>query len=124
MRRIPKARTLLLVVALVAAGCAGPPVQPLMPTPVLFTELGIGPLDHIPEHQRWNHRRVYYATTREREDDLQRIDYGNAESDAVSVGMTLIGRMMTLTLGAVLAALTNLLYADLAIGGARMQAGR
>jgi len=62
-----------------------------MPTPVLFTELGIGPLDHIPEHQRWNHRRVYYATTREREDDLQRIDYGNAESDAVSVGMTLIG---------------------------------
>ncbi len=91
MRRIPKARTLLLVVALIAAGCAGPPVQPLMPTPVLFTELGIGPLDHIPEHQRWNHRRVYYATTRERDDDLQRIDYGNAESDTVSVGMTLIG---------------------------------
>ena len=91
MRRIPKARTLLLAVALVAAGCAGPPVQPLMPTPVLFTALGVGPLDHIPEHQRWNPRRVYYATTREREDDLQRIDYGNAESAAVSVGMTLIG---------------------------------
>lgn len=36
--------------------------------------------------------------------------------------MTLIGRMMTLTLGALLAALTNLLYADLALGGARMQA--
>ncbi len=31
--------------------------------------------------------------------------------------MTLIGRMATLTLGAVTAALTNLLYADLAIGG-------
>lgn len=91
MYRFPKARTLLLVVTVAAAGCAGPPVQPLMPTPVLFTELGIGPLDHIPEHQRWNPRRVYYATTREREDDLQRIDYGNAESDAVSVGMTLIG---------------------------------
>ncbi len=36
--------------------------------------------------------------------------------------MTLIGRMATLTLGAVIAALTNLLYADLAVGGARMQA--
>jgi len=36
--------------------------------------------------------------------------------------LTLIGRMATLTLGAVIAALTNLLYADLAIGGARMEA--
>ncbi len=36
--------------------------------------------------------------------------------------LTVIGRMATLTLGAVIAALTNLLYADLAIGGARMQA--
>jgi PAT family beta-lactamase induction signal transducer AmpG len=36
--------------------------------------------------------------------------------------LTVIGRMTTLTLGAVIAALTNLLYADLAVGGARMQA--
>ncbi|MBB3764156.1 AmpG family muropeptide MFS transporter [Sphingomicrobium lutaoense] len=36
--------------------------------------------------------------------------------------LTLIGRMAALTLGAVLAAATNLLYADLAIGGATMQA--
>ena len=36
--------------------------------------------------------------------------------------LTVIGRMATLTFGAVIAALTNLLYADLAIGGARMQA--
>ncbi len=36
--------------------------------------------------------------------------------------LTVIGRMTTLTLGAAIAALTNLLYADLAIGGARMQA--
>lgn len=36
--------------------------------------------------------------------------------------LTVIGRMTTLTLGALIAALTNLLYADLAIGGARMQA--
>ncbi len=36
--------------------------------------------------------------------------------------LTIIGRMTTLTLGALIAALTNLLYADLAIGGARMQA--
>ncbi len=36
--------------------------------------------------------------------------------------LTVIGRMATLTLGALLAALTNLLYADMAIGGANMQA--
>lgn len=36
--------------------------------------------------------------------------------------LTVIGRMTTLTMGALLAALTNLLYADLAVGGARMQA--
>jgi MFS transporter, PAT family, beta-lactamase induction signal transducer AmpG len=35
--------------------------------------------------------------------------------------LTVIGRMPTLTLGAILAASTNLLYADLAIGGANMQ---
>jgi len=36
--------------------------------------------------------------------------------------LSTLGRMMTLTLGALLAALTNLLYADLAAGGANMQA--
>lgn len=81
----------LLAVSIAAVGCAGPGVEPLMPTPVLFTEFEVGPLDHIPEEERWNPRRVYYATTRARSDDLQRIDYGNSESDAVSVGMALIG---------------------------------
>ncbi|MBO6526319.1 MFS transporter [Erythrobacter sp.] len=36
--------------------------------------------------------------------------------------LTAIGRMPTLLIGGVLAALTNLLYADMAIGGANMQA--
>lgn len=36
--------------------------------------------------------------------------------------LTVIGRMATLTIGALLAALTNLLYADMAVGGATMQA--
>ncbi|MEP3051486.1 MAG: MFS transporter [Erythrobacter sp.] len=36
--------------------------------------------------------------------------------------LTVIGRMATLFIGGLLAALTNLLYADLAIGGANMQA--
>ncbi len=36
--------------------------------------------------------------------------------------ITVLGRMFTLTLGAVLSAATNLLYADLAIGGATMSA--
>ena len=37
--------------------------------------------------------------------------------------ITVIGRMFTLTLGAALAAATNLLYADLALGGTWMQTG-
>ncbi len=81
----------VLACVLFLTTCTSPPIEPLMPTPVLFTELEIGPLDHIPGDQRWKPRRVYYATTRERDDDLQRIDYGNRESDAVSVGMSLIG---------------------------------
>lgn len=62
-----------------------------MPTPELFTAMEFGPLDHIPEDQRWKPRRVYFATTRERVPDLQRIDYGNLESGQVSVGLSLIG---------------------------------
>ncbi|WP_405225810.1 alpha/beta hydrolase [Lentisalinibacter sediminis] len=91
MRILRQPQILLLAATLVMAGCAGPRVQPLMPTPVLFTEMDVSPLDHIPEAQRWNPRRVYYTTTRQREDDLMRIDYSNAESDVVSVGMSLIG---------------------------------
>ncbi|MEE4278226.1 MAG: alpha/beta hydrolase [Halieaceae bacterium] len=81
----------IVVLSMLLAACAGPGVQPLMPTPVLFSELDFSPLDHIPEGQRWTPRRVYYATTRVRERDLQRIDYSNAESDTVSLGMSLIG---------------------------------
>lgn len=72
------------------SGC-GTSIEPLMPTPALFSETGVGPLDHIPEAERWNPRRVYYVTTRERDDDLQRIDYTNGESSNASVGMALIG---------------------------------
>jgi esterase/lipase superfamily enzyme len=86
-----KPPVLFLAIILALAACAGPHLQPLMPTPVLFSALGFSPLDHVPGEQRWTPRRVYYATTRKRQDDLQRIDYGNAESDSLSLGMTLIG---------------------------------
>jgi esterase/lipase superfamily enzyme len=62
-----------------------------MPTPVLFSELGFSPLDHVPEDQHWTPRRVYYATTRVREKNLQRIDYSNKEAPETSLGMALIG---------------------------------
>lgn len=84
--------TILTAIAVATlTACAGPKVQPLMPTPVVFSELEFGPLDHIPETERWTPRRVYYATTRSRDDDRQRIDYGNAEGDSIALGMTLIG---------------------------------
>ena len=79
------------LLVLLLAACGGVGVQPLMPTPVLFSELDFSPLDHVPEAQRWIPRRVYYATTRVRTNDLQRIDYSNAESLDVSLGMSLIG---------------------------------
>ncbi|EAQ99507.2 hypothetical protein KT71_17596 [Congregibacter litoralis KT71] len=80
-----------LLTAVVMTACSGPSVQPLMPTPVLFSELGFSPLDHVPEEQRWTPRRVYYATTRQRINDMQRIDYGNDEGSRTALGMTLIG---------------------------------
>jgi len=72
------------------AGC-GVGMEPLMPTPVLYTECGFDPLDHIPENERWIPRRVYYATNRARDRNEQEISYGNDPSDEVSMGLTMIG---------------------------------
>ncbi len=87
-------RALLLVasgalLASILSGC-GVGTVPLMPTPVLYTEVGLAPLAHIPEAERWTPRRVYYATTRKRTDHVQRIDYGNTETDEISMGLALI----------------------------------
>lgn len=62
-----------------------------MPTPVLYTEAGYKPLDHLPRGERWKERRVYYVTNRARQGDLQRIAYGNRMSSSVCVGTSLIG---------------------------------
>lgn len=80
-----------MIAVLACTACAGPPIESLMPTPVVYSELNLSPLDKIPENQRWKPRRVYYATTRQREPNPQRIDYSNEESDLVSAGMSLIG---------------------------------
>lgn len=71
--------------------CQGPRVVPLMPTPVLYSELNQSPLDHIPEEEQWKPRKVYYATTRTRTSNLQTINYDNDVADRVSVGLALIG---------------------------------
>ena len=72
------------------AGC-GVGVEPLMPTPVLFTDCGFDPLSHVPENERWTPRRVYYATNRQRGGSEQKIEYGNKPGDEVIMGLTLIG---------------------------------
>jgi esterase/lipase superfamily enzyme len=79
-----------LLAALLAAGC-GSATVPLMPTPILFTEVGLDPLADVPPAEQWTPRRVYYATVRERDADLQKIDYTNRPSDQLSFGLVLIG---------------------------------
>jgi len=76
--------------AIAVSGCAVN-IEPLMPTPIIYEVNGFGPLDNIPPAEHWNLRRVYYATTRTRDDNLQKIDYSNTESSEVSIGMCLIG---------------------------------
>ncbi|MEM7755573.1 MAG: alpha/beta hydrolase [Planctomycetota bacterium] len=81
---------LACILAGVLSGC-GIGVQPLMPTPVVYTESGFEPLQHIPEHERWIPRRVFYATSRERVPNAQEIAYGNTPSDQLRVGMAVVG---------------------------------
>lgn len=78
-----------LAVAFLSA-CAAD-LDPLMPTPALFTETGVDPMAHIPERERWVPRRVYYATTRERTSTRRDIAYGNREGDRLSMGAALVG---------------------------------
>lgn len=80
----------LLVAALMLGACAKPRIEPLMPTPLVYRLSDQGPLDHVPESKRWNLRKIYYVTTREREPDFRRIVYGNEEGEEVSIGVSLI----------------------------------
>ncbi|MHC4991439.1 MAG: alpha/beta hydrolase, partial [Planctomycetota bacterium] len=78
-----------LALALIA-GC-GVKIEPLMPTPVLYTELGFDPIDHIPESDQVTPRLVYFTTTRARGGSLQEITYSNTPSDDIGVGLALVG---------------------------------
>jgi esterase/lipase superfamily enzyme len=90
--RVTKTLMLLkLSLILTCAGCGSVSVEPLMPTPVLYTSGDFAPLDHIPENERWVPRRVYYATDRARTANAQEIAYGNTQSNDVSVGLAMIG---------------------------------
>jgi esterase/lipase superfamily enzyme len=82
---------LLLIVTTWLGGCgANVPVEPLMPTPVLYTDVGVDPIGHIPESDRWTPRRVYFATTRARSGDAREIRYTNSPSDDLGLGLALI----------------------------------
>jgi len=78
----------LLLVLL--SGCASSELKPLMPTPVLISELEVGPLDHVPIGQRWTPRQVYYVTTRERDLDFKYVFYTNKEAKQASLGLALV----------------------------------
>lgn len=80
----------LTVAVLVFTGCRSPQLKPLMPTPILFTELNVGPLDQVPAHKQSTPRRVYYVTTRARARNRQHIQYGNAEGQQALAGLALV----------------------------------
>ncbi len=70
-------------------GCSSG-VKTLMPTPLVFTELDLDPVAHVPETQRFTPRRVYYATNRARTEELKSVQYSNSPSNEVAVGLSLI----------------------------------
>jgi esterase/lipase superfamily enzyme len=89
MRRLHRSKLIALFIVTMV-GC-GVQLEPLMPTPILYTEGGLDPLEHIPESERWTPRRVYFATVRKRDQNLQQINYTNTPSDQISFGLVLIG---------------------------------
>lgn len=88
-RSIATLALLSLTLGLLPACAAS--LEPLMPTPALFTETGVDPTAHIPEAERWVPRRVYFATTRERTSTRRDIAYGNGQGDHLSMGVAIIG---------------------------------
>jgi len=77
-------------VAFLITGCAGPRMESLMPTPLLYTQLNQGPMDGLSKKELWKPMRVYFATTRSRDQDTRRINFGNKESEEMSMGLALI----------------------------------
>lgn len=90
MKNLAGRLILFVAHALLAQGC-GVGVQPLMPTPAVFSEVGVMPLVDVPPERRWTPRRVFYATTRQRTSDRQRVDYGNRVATEVSMGLAFVG---------------------------------
>lgn len=88
--KLMKPLVFLLGPLFLITGCASPRMESLMPTPLVYSELGVGPMDGLQDKKLWKPMRVYYATTRKRVQDSRRIDYGNAEAQAMSLGMALI----------------------------------
>ena len=90
-RRVSILQYSLTLVGLLVISACSVYNEPLMPTPILYEVNSFGPLDRVPVDEQWNLRRVYFATTRTRDSNLQKIDYSNTESDKVSIGMCLVG---------------------------------
>lgn len=81
----------LVFALLCLAGCTRIANVPLMPTPVIYQSAHVGPVDRVPESERYVGRKVYYVTTRQRAPGLQHIDYNNTPDERVNVGMAMIG---------------------------------
>lgn len=75
----------LLFSVLLSSGC-GVPVEPLMPTPLLYTDAGIAPFVHVPPEKRLTVVDIMYATNRARNDDWRVIDYSNTTTGHVALG--------------------------------------
>lgn len=76
---------LFTVASVALAGC-GVPVEPLMPTPALYTAAEVDPFAHLAPEDRTTIVDMLYATNRDRVDDWQRIQYGNRPTGRIALG--------------------------------------
>lgn len=79
------APSLLAAFAFLLSGCRVH-VEPLMPSPVLYTDGRMDPFPFLEDRERRPTVDILYATNRARGDDWQVIQYNNSLTDRVSLG--------------------------------------
>jgi esterase/lipase superfamily enzyme len=76
----------LLVISVLAAGCAAPQAYDLMQTPILYVDSSIDPFAHLPDELKNTRSTIFFATTREPAPPDAHPPYSNRTSDTLRLG--------------------------------------